>query len=116
MFHISLKSAHNLLLGLELELSRELNIEGQVQVAFFTSALDRHTLVSHQFASLWADLLVHGDSQTSSVESAEFARNTLESIKQTYLLGQNKIVALPAVALMFNLFEFDDQVCSNMTR
>ena len=89
MFHVSLESTHNLLLGLELELSRELNIEGQVQVALFACALDRHTLISHQFASLRADLLVHRDSQTASVESAEFARDALEGVKQTYFLSQN---------------------------
>jgi len=45
LLFISLKGTHNPLFGLELELSRELNIEGQVKVAFVPSALNWHAFI-----------------------------------------------------------------------
>ena len=64
---ISLKGAHNPLFGLELELSRELNIEGQVEVAFLTSALNWHAFICNKFACLRTDLFVDCNAQCAAI-------------------------------------------------
>jgi len=97
-----------------LELRGELNFKRHVQVASLVCALHGHALILNKFASLRSDLLVARNGQRSTIECSKSAWYAFKDLLERDSLRKDQVVALPAVAVMGQLFEFDDKVCIDM--
>ena len=97
-------------------MSREFYLKSEIEVSFLIGTLDRHALILHELACLWANLFVHSNCHCATVESSESAWKAFKCLKQRDLLFVDQVMTRATVAFMLSFFELNNKAGSQVAR